>query len=92
MSFSTGAAIVDAPPDSVALAIAGPVRPDDAHRLVAALADAAAGIIDDATDLVLTGGETARAVLDRLGVHALEPIHEIHTGAIVSVTPPVGAS
>jgi 4-hydroxythreonine-4-phosphate dehydrogenase len=82
-----GRAIVGGHADSVALAIAGPVRPDDAHRLVAALADAAVGIIDDATDLVLTGGETARAVLDRLGVYALEPIHEIHTGAIVSVTP-----
>jgi 4-phospho-D-threonate 3-dehydrogenase / 4-phospho-D-erythronate 3-dehydrogenase len=82
-----GTAVVAGPTDSVALAIAGPVRPDDAPRLVSALADAAAGIIDNATDLVLTGGETARAVLDRLGVHALEPIHEIHTGAIVSVTP-----
>jgi 4-hydroxythreonine-4-phosphate dehydrogenase len=82
-----GRAIVDAPTDSVALAISGPVRPDDAHRLVAALAGAAAGIIDNATDLVLTGGETARAVLDRLGVHALEPIHEIHPGAVMSVTP-----
>ena len=82
-----GTAVVETPTDSVALAIGGPVRPGDAHRLVAALADVAAGIIDNATDLVLAGGETARAVLDRLGVHALEPIHEIHTGAIVSVTP-----
>jgi 4-hydroxythreonine-4-phosphate dehydrogenase len=71
----------------VALAIGGPVRPADAHRLVSALADVAARIIDDTADLVLTGGETARTVLDRLGVHSLEPIHEIHTGAIMSVTP-----
>jgi 4-hydroxythreonine-4-phosphate dehydrogenase len=82
-----GNTTVDAATDSVALAIGGTVRPADAHRLVAALADVAAGIIDNATDLVLTGGETARAVLDRLGVHALEPIHEIYTGAIMSVTP-----
>jgi 4-hydroxythreonine-4-phosphate dehydrogenase len=82
-----GTAVVETPTDSVALAIGGPVRPADAHRLVTALADVAAGIIDNATDLVLAGGETARTVLDRLGVHVLEPIHEIHTGAILSVTP-----
>ncbi|MCV7228922.1 4-hydroxythreonine-4-phosphate dehydrogenase PdxA [Mycolicibacterium komossense] len=82
-----GTAAVEVPTESIALAITGPVRPADAHRLVAALADTAVGLVDDATDLVLTGGETARAVLDRLGVHALEPIHEIHTGAIMSVTP-----
>ena len=72
--------------DSVALAIAGPVRPADAHRLVHALAEVAAGIIDESTDLVLTGGETARTVLDRLGVDRMEPIAEIHPGAIACVT------
>lgn len=82
-----GAVAVEIPTESVALAIGGPVRPADAHRLVSTLADVAARIIDDTADLVLTGGETARTVLDRLGVHALEPIHEIHTGAVVSVTP-----
>jgi 4-phospho-D-threonate 3-dehydrogenase / 4-phospho-D-erythronate 3-dehydrogenase len=81
-----GNAAVAVPTGSMALAIAGPVRPADAHRLVGPLADVAAAVIDDATDLVLTGGETARAVLDRLGVDALEPVHEIHTGAIMSVT------
>ena len=73
--------------DAVALAIDGPVAPENAHQLVHALADVAAGIIDDSTDLVLTGGETARTVLDRLGVDRIEPIHEIHAGAIASVTP-----
>ena len=73
--------------DAVALAIDGPVAPENAHRLVHALADVAAGIIDDSTDLVLTGGETARTVLDRLGVDRIQPIHEIHAGAIASVTP-----
>ena len=37
-------------------------------------------------DLVLTGGETARRVLDALGEHALYPVVEIHRGAILSVT------
>ncbi len=82
-----GTAMAGEVTDALALTIDGPIRPADAHRLVAALADTAVSVIDDATDLVLTGGETARAVLDRLGVDVLEPVHEIHTGAIVSVAP-----
>jgi 4-hydroxythreonine-4-phosphate dehydrogenase len=82
-----GRAVKPVAHDAVALAIDGPVAPENAHRLVHALADVAAGIIDDCTDLVLTGGETARTVLDRLGVDRIEPIHEIHAGAIASVTP-----
>ncbi|MBB5162934.1 4-hydroxythreonine-4-phosphate dehydrogenase PdxA [Mycobacterium sp. AZCC_0083] len=72
--------------DAVAIAIDGPVTPENAHRLVHALAGVAAGIIDDSTNLVLTGGETARTVLDRLGVDRMEPIAEIHQGAIACVT------
>jgi len=82
-----GRAVKPVAHDAVALAIDGPVAPENAHQLVHALADVAAGIIDDSTDLVLTGGETARTVLDRLGVDRIEPIHEIHPGAIASVTP-----
>ena len=72
--------------DTVAIAIEGPVAPANGHRLVHALAEVAAGIIDESTDLVLTGGETARTVLDRLGVDRMEPIAEIHPGAIACVT------
>jgi uncharacterized protein YgbK (DUF1537 family) len=36
-------------------------------------------------DLVLTGGETARAVVEAIGVQTLRPIHQIHHGAVVSV-------
>jgi uncharacterized protein YgbK (DUF1537 family) len=36
-------------------------------------------------DLVLTGGETARAVVDAIGLESLRPIHEIHHGAVASV-------
>ncbi|MBJ8341340.1 4-hydroxythreonine-4-phosphate dehydrogenase PdxA [Antrihabitans sp. YC3-6] len=82
-----GRASVSAPDDVFALAIAGTVDPENSHRLVCALADVAARLIDDSTNLVLTGGETARTVLDRLGVARLEPVHEIAPGAIVSVTP-----
>jgi D-threonate/D-erythronate kinase len=36
-------------------------------------------------DLVLTGGETARAVVDAIGVRTLHPLHEIHHGAVESI-------
>ena len=36
--------------------------------------------------LVLTGGETARAVLDAVDVHWLEPLAEVHHGAVLSLT------
>lgn len=38
-------------------------------------------------DLVLTGGETARSVIDALGIDALEPVGVVHHGAVVSVAP-----
>lgn len=38
-------------------------------------------------DLVLTGGETARTTLDALGIRELEPLGEIHHGAVHSRTP-----
>lgn len=50
-------------------------------RYVAA-ADAAAS---SRPDLVLSGGETARSVIDALGVDALQPIDVVHHGAVVSV-------
>jgi 4-hydroxythreonine-4-phosphate dehydrogenase len=76
-----------AAPDAVAIAIEGAVAPKNAHSLVRALAEIAAEIIDESTDLVLTGGETARTVLDHLGVTRMEPVAEIHPGAIASITP-----
>ena len=36
-------------------------------------------------DLVLTGGETARAVIDALGVNSAQPVAVVHHGAVVSV-------
>ncbi|GAA1855851.1 four-carbon acid sugar kinase family protein [Brevibacterium marinum] len=41
--------------------------------------------------LAATGGETARAVLDRLGVRALDTIREIHPGAVLSQVPTTSA-
>jgi 4-phospho-D-threonate 3-dehydrogenase / 4-phospho-D-erythronate 3-dehydrogenase len=58
--------------------------------VVAALADVAAETARHTTaDLVLTGGETARAVLDRLGVTRLVVHGPLsgHHGAVLSTTP-----
>lgn len=62
------------------------IRPGSARRLVSALARLAADRAGDA-DLVLTGGETARHVLDALGVAHLTPLGQIHHGAVHALTP-----
>ncbi|MFG1954889.1 nucleotide-binding domain containing protein [Micromonospora sp. NPDC048830] len=68
-----------------AVSIDGEVRPHLATRLASALADAAAPSAVDGRALVLTGGETARAVLDRLGVARLRPV-TAREGAVLSRT------
>ncbi|MFD3823354.1 four-carbon acid sugar kinase family protein [Streptomyces sp. NPDC058625] len=57
------------------------VRPDAARRIAAGLARAVAAL-PGRPDLVLTGGETARRVLDAVGVTTLWPVGEIHHGAV----------
>ncbi|MCU4298543.1 4-hydroxythreonine-4-phosphate dehydrogenase PdxA [Brevibacterium permense] len=42
--------------------------------------------------LAAAGGETARAVFDRLGVHRIEAIREIHPGAVLSTVETASAS
>ncbi|WP_431904563.1 4-hydroxythreonine-4-phosphate dehydrogenase PdxA [Amycolatopsis thermoflava] len=54
-----------------------------ARSAVAALAKPGA----ERTGLVVLGGETARRALDALGVDRLEPIEEIHHGAVLSRLP-----
>ncbi|GGM02418.1 four-carbon acid sugar kinase family protein [Nakamurella endophytica] len=66
---------------------AAPVRPGDSAELAAALATAVVPAARRADGLVLTGGGTARAVLDRLGVDRLRPLTEVHHGAVVCVDP-----
>ncbi|MCU1440554.1 MAG: serine kinase [Rhodoglobus sp.] len=65
-----------------ALALTAPAdRAIDAHRLESRLADVAAGIVRQGiAGLVLTGGATARAVLDRLGVVAVDLEGELRPG------------
>ncbi|MCJ0980800.1 hypothetical protein MTX35_24120 [Rhodococcus sp. ARC_M12] len=69
------------------LTVTGPVDPARSSAIATALAELVAQAISDKTvGLVLTGGETARRVLDALGVNTLHPITEIHHGAVVSRT------
>ena len=53
----------------------------------AALARTVAAAAPDVADLVLIGGETARRVLEAIGVDVLEPLDEIHHGAVRSRAP-----
>lgn len=57
------------------------VRPGAARAVVAGLARAVS-TVPGRPDLVLTGGETARRVLDSLGITTLRPVGEIHHGAV----------
>ncbi|NAZ75257.1 hypothetical protein GTQ99_07445, partial [Kineococcus sp. T13] len=68
----------------------GVVDPARSRPLVNALADTVRAVVaahPAGVDLVLTGGETARRVLDALGVRALEPLAQVHHGAVVSRAP-----
>lgn len=71
---------------SAVVTIGGVVEPAESQSVSAALghfiANAAA---QHRPDLILTGGETARAVVDAIGLDTLRPIHEIHHGAVASV-------
>ncbi|MEU0478958.1 4-hydroxythreonine-4-phosphate dehydrogenase PdxA [Streptosporangium sp. NPDC006013] len=77
-------------PVVVYLDAAGAVLPasarEIAHRLAEAVAEAVRGT-ESPVDLVLTGGETARRVLDALRVRGLTPIGQVHPGAVHSLTP-----
>jgi uncharacterized protein YgbK (DUF1537 family) len=56
----------------------------DPHALAQAFADLVAPAAAQAEALFLTGGETARAILGRLGVEGLRLLGEIEPGVIVS--------
>jgi 4-hydroxythreonine-4-phosphate dehydrogenase len=71
----------------VALDPAATVDPSRSRVLTEALATAVTPVLDRYDAALLSGGETARAVLDRLGVHSLEVVAEIETGTVVSRRP-----
>ena len=65
------------------------VNPAHSREIVRRLAETAAHAVrsaDRPVDLVLTGGETARRVLDALGMDELVPLTQIHHGAVRSRT------
>lgn len=70
----------------VVLTLGGDIPPGCNRSVSAALGElVAAGQAHHQPDLILTGGETARAVVDAIGLTTLRPIHEVHHGAVVSV-------
>ncbi|MDR6415513.1 4-hydroxythreonine-4-phosphate dehydrogenase PdxA [Pseudarthrobacter sulfonivorans] len=71
---------------SVAVTIAAAkVDPPNAASIVRALSGFAAEAAKDTkTDLILTGGETAREVLDAVGLHNLVPLAAVQHGAVLS--------
>ncbi|WP_240813308.1 four-carbon acid sugar kinase family protein [Streptomyces sp. DASNCL29] len=69
---------------------AGEAEPGSGRRLVLGLARAVRAAVaahHGAVDLVLTGGETARRVLDALAVTELDPVGQVHHGAVHLRTP-----
>ncbi|MEV5771068.1 four-carbon acid sugar kinase family protein [Streptomyces antimycoticus] len=85
------AGVPDASPSEGPAGEAGPrPRPVSARRLVLGLARAVQDAVaahHGAVDLVLTGGETARRVLDALAVTELDPVGQVHHGAVHLSTP-----
>ncbi|WP_067851730.1 four-carbon acid sugar kinase family protein [Mycolicibacterium wolinskyi] len=68
--------------------VGGPVEPAETSAVSRALAAFVAAVqAHTPPDLVLTGGETARAVVDAIGISSLRPVNQIHHGAVVSVAP-----
>lgn len=64
-----------------------PVDPSASAALVDAFADVVASVAPRFGGLVLTGGETARSVLDRLGVEELTVRAELGPGTVLSSAP-----
>lgn len=81
----TNPALMDRPV-AVFTSAAPRTRVDDGGPWARAVVDAALAQCRDA-DFVATGGATARALLDRLGVTRLQPIAEAHPAAVISRTP-----
>ncbi|WP_296392691.1 four-carbon acid sugar kinase family protein, partial [Williamsia sp.] len=78
-ALRTGAAVVT---------IDGDLTPGTTSGVARALAATVAALdVRCRAHLVLTGGETARAVIDALGIESLRPIGEVERGAVVSITP-----
>jgi 4-hydroxythreonine-4-phosphate dehydrogenase len=69
---------------SIVLAATGAVPVASTRELVHRMAAAADPLIRQASALMLTGGDTARAVLDRLGIQRLQVLGELEPGICLS--------
>lgn len=78
---STGSVVV------VAVDPRAAVDPGRSRRIALEFSSAVAGAARDFGGLLLTGGETARAVLDHLEITRLEPLFQVHHGAVVCAAP-----
>lgn len=76
------AALEGAPVSVLSIAGTRAVDPSAAPRLARSLARSIASVLPEEADLVLTGGETARRVLDELAVTGLLPVAQVHHGAV----------
>ncbi|GAA2742982.1 four-carbon acid sugar kinase family protein [Terrabacter aerolatus] len=84
------AVLAGLPRDGVVVVALDPTAPADPRRsraLTEALADAVAPLLDDYDAAFLSGGETARAVLDRVGAGSLDVIDAVEHGTVVSRRP-----
>lgn len=75
------------PTQGLVVVVLDPDSPSDptlSGSLVAALADAVSACARSFDGVFLSGGETARAVLDRLGVTELDVVGETEVGTVVS--------
>ncbi|MGP4017066.1 four-carbon acid sugar kinase family protein [Saccharopolyspora sp. 5N708] len=72
----------------VVVTLDGPIEVAAARQLNAALAEVCAPATGHAELLVLTGGETARAVLSRRGVTGLRLLGELEPGVVLARTEP----
>jgi uncharacterized protein YgbK (DUF1537 family) len=68
----------------VVLALSGEPPALSTRALVRRVAEATEPLLRSASTLVLTGGDTARAVLDRLGVERLQVLGELEPGICLS--------
>lgn len=75
----------------VVLAISGAVVQPFSRELVQGMARAAAALLPDAGTCVLTGGDTARALFDQLGVNRLEVVGEFEPGISLARIAAAGA-
>jgi len=74
----------------VVLAATGVIPVESSRELVRCMAAGSASLIRQAAALVLTGGDTARAVLDGLGIEQLEVQGELEPGVCLSRSGPGG--